>query len=154
MKRLQLRPLILAMAALVIPAAASAQSLEGVWKGTEIEILNGPDAGVLVYENPRYLIYTDAFFMWAFESNGVRPTGTSDAAISQAAQMYQSTGGTYIRHGNQIIYNQLVALNPNAMLPENQPLVREIRLLTRYHLETQLTNADGITSILRYVRVE
>lgn len=149
-----MRVLIFLIALVATPATASAQSLVGVWKGTEIEVLNGPNAGVTAYENPRYLIYTNSHFMWAFESNGERPTGGSDAEISQAAQMYASVGGTYIRDGATISYNQLISLNPNGMLPENQPLVRQIRLLTPNALETQLTNAEGVTSILRYVRVE
>jgi hypothetical protein len=149
-----MRTLIFLIALVATPAAASAQSLVGVWKGTEIEVLNGPDAGVTAYENPRYLIYTNTHFMWAFEENGERPTGDSDAEVSQAAQMYQSVAGTYIRDGATIMYNRVIALNPNGMLPESQPLTRQIRLLTPNALETQLTNAEGVTSVLRYVRVE
>jgi hypothetical protein len=149
-----MRTTIFFIALVVTPVAASAQSLVGVWKGTEIEVMSGPNAGRTLYENPRYLIYTNTHFMWAFEENGKRPTGSSDAEISQAAQMYQSVAGTYIRDGATIIYNRSIALNPNGMLPENQPLVRQIRLLTPNALETQLTNAEGVTSILRYVRVE
>jgi hypothetical protein len=144
---------------LVTPALGEAQRLEGVWLGTEVEIVNGPNAGVTPVQ-PRLLIYTESHFMWAFV-NSTEPRDllppvneTSDSQLAAAAGSYQSSAGTYLRDGNSIIYNRRVDLIPNNMQPENQPLVREIRTLTRGLLETQATNADGITTILRYRRVE
>ena len=141
---------------LVSPALGVAQSLEGVWRGTEVEVVNGPNAGVTVLEHPRLLNFTDAYFFLLFESEGdPRPTGQlSDEQILQAVQRMQGWAGTYMRDGVDIIYNRHITINPNAMLPENQPLVRQIRTLTRRTLETEATNADGITTILRYTRVE
>ena len=78
----------------------------------------------------------------------------SDAEWGQFARQYQSSGGTYIRDGTTIIYNQLVNMVPNGMQPANQPLVREIRALTRNVLVTQATNDQGVTNILIYERVE
>ena len=67
---------------------------------------------------------------------------------------YGSVAGTYIRDGASLTYNRLISLIPNQMAPENQPQQREIRMLTRRRLETQATNADGVTFVLIYTRVE
>ena len=84
-----------------------------------------------------------------------RPTGElSDAEFLEGLQGYQSVAGTYIRDGATIIYNRLITLNPNGMLPENQPFVREIRALIRNVSVTQATNAAGVTNLLIYERVE
>lgn len=148
--------MLLALAVfLAAPTFLPAQSLQGVWRGTEVEVVNGPDAGVQVLEFPRLLIYTDSHYTWQFVvGTEPRPLGDSDAEVAQAARQYASSTGTYIRDGAEIIYNQLVTGNPNNMLPENQPAVRTIRLLTPAQLETQATNEDSVTTILRYERVE
>jgi len=118
--------------------------------------IGGPNDGqVIEYENPRFLIYTDAYFMWAFLPNGDRPTGDlTDAQIAQVARTYGSVAGSYIRDGVNIRYNQVISLNPNGNLPENQPVVRQIRSLSAYRLATQATNADGVTNINIYRRIE
>ncbi len=146
---------------LLTPALAEAQRLEGVWRGTAVRTIGGPNDGqVTQFDRLRLLIYTDSFFMWAFEtSDGPRallppPGEASDGQLAEAFQGYSSNAGTYIRDGNQIIYNRLLTMAPNGMQPENQPLVREIRLLTRNRLETQLTNDQGVTTVLIYERVE
>lgn len=146
---------------LAIPTLGAAQSLEGVWMGAGIRVIGGPDDGqVTTITQPRLLIYTDAFFMWAFDMSedgrALLPPldQTSDAQIGAVAREYNSVAGTYIREGATLTYNRLVALAPNAMAPENQPQVREIRLLTANRLETQFTNADGVTVVLSYRRVE
>lgn len=49
----------------------------------------------------------------------------------------------------------IVALGPNAMLPENQPYERELISLSMYRLQTSnFPNEEGVTQILRYDRVE
>ncbi len=151
-----LRVLTLAVLMLVSPALASAQSLKGVWLGVFQLTIGGPNDGqVIEFTQPRYLIYTDAFFNYTFVLEGDRPTGDlSDAQFLQAAQQYISVGGTYIRDGFTIRYNRRAALNPNASLPENQPQIREIRALTANTLVTQGTNADGVTTLLIYTRIE
>ena len=146
---------------LTTPTMGAAQSLEGVWLGTGVRFIGGPNDGQLTtVTQPRLLIYTDAFFMWAFDMSEdgralLPPLGeASDAQIGAVAREYNSVAGTYIREGATIRYNQLVAVNPNLMARENQPLIREIRMLTANRLETQLTNADGVTAVLIYRRVE
>ena len=60
------------------------------------------------FTQPRYLIYTDAFFTYTFVGEGERPTGAnpSDADILQAVSQYVSVAGTYIRDGATIRYNR------------------------------------------------
>ena len=146
--------------ALLAPQVSLAQSIEGVWRGTEVEVVGGPNAGVTQLTNPRLLIYTEGYFMWSFVfGQDARPmlpppAETSDALFGQVAQQYGSTAGTYTRDGATITYNRLIALIPNQMVPENQPLVREIRTLTSNRLETTGTNAAGVTTINKYTRVE
>jgi len=157
---LNLRPLLLLSVLALTPALASAQSIEGVWRGTEIEVIGGPNAGVTQLTNPRLLIYTEGYFMWAFDTATEPrallppPAETSDEEIGRVARQYGSVAGTYIRDGATLEYNRLISLVPNQMVPENQPQVREIRTLTSNILETQATNAAGVTTILKYTRVE
>ena len=139
----------------VSPTLAAAQSLKGVWRGTtQVTISETGETEVVEVTRPRILIYTDAYFSWAFEPEEPRPLGDSDAEVAAAARAYNSSAGTYIRDGVNIIYNRRVATNPNARLPAAQPLVRQIRVLTATTLVTQVTNPDGVTVLLVYDRVE
>ncbi len=145
---------------LATPALATAQaSIEGVWIGLSVRTIGGPNDGqVTEFTQPRILIYTDSFFAWVFGGTDVeRPlTGedASDAEIVAAIAGFQAVAGTYLIDGTDIVYHRLASLNPNGQLPENQPLVRQIRALTQTRLATQLTNADGVTTVLLYRRAE
>ncbi len=155
------RLLVLVMTVMVLtPLVASAQSLKGVWRGTAVRTIGGPNDGLTPLVNRRLLIYTDAFVMWAFDT-GTEPRPmlpgpgeTSDEEFAAVARQYGSVAGTYIRDGETLIYNRLISLIPNQMTPENARQVREIRLLTANRLETQFTNAAGVTTVLIYQRVE
>ena len=98
--------------------------------------------------------------MWAFDTGTEPrpllppPAETSDAEFRRVAQQYASAAGTYTRDGATLTYNRLISLIPNQMVPENQPAVRVIRTLTANRLQTQATNADGVTVVLTYTRVE
>ena len=157
---LNIRSLLLLSVLALPPALASAQSIEGVWRGTEVEIVGGPNAGVTQLANPRLLIYTEGYFMWAFDNAAEPrallppPAETSDEEFGRVARQYGSVAGTYIRDGATLEYNRLISLVPNQMVPENQPFVREISTLTSNRLETTGTNAAGVTTINRYTRVE
>lgn len=138
-----------------IPALAGAQTLKGVWRGTrQVTISASGETEIVEFTMPRILIYTDAYFSWAFEPEEPRPLGDSDADVAAAARAYNSASGTYIRDGVDIIYDRRVATNPNGRLPSAQPLVRQIRVLTATTLVTQLTNPDGSVGLLVYERVE
>lgn len=140
------------------PLTASSQSLKGVWLGTSQRTIGGPNNGQVIAVQPRLLIYTDAFYSYAFIM-GTEPRATlsdspSDTAVAAAMQPYNASTGTYMRDGSTIKYDQIVTPNPNAMLPENQRFDREIRMLTADRLETQATDANGVTTVLIYRRVE
>ncbi len=147
---------------LTFSMTAAAQSLVGVWEMYEQEAIGGPDAGIITVANPRsrILIYTETYFSWVFDmSQEPRPmlppaAETSDAEFGAVARFMNVSSGTYQRVGSTIIYNRTSAVAPNAMAPENQPFIREIRTLTPTRLETQVTNDQGITQILRYYRAE
>jgi hypothetical protein len=151
-----LRALALSALMLTSPALTSAQSLKGVWLGVSQVTINGvDDVQVVEFTQPRYLIYTDAFFSWSFVGEGERPTGDlTDEQFLQVASEYNTAAGTYIRDGTSIRYNIRAAINPNLSAAANQPLIREIRVLTATRLVTQVTNADGVTTLLVYDRAE
>jgi hypothetical protein len=137
------------------PALASTQTLKGVWRGiSQVTITATGETQVVEFTQPRILIYTDAYFAWAFEPEDPRPLGNSDADLVEDARLYNSAAGTYIRDGINIIYNRRTATDPNGRLPSAQPLVRQIRTLTATTLVTQLTSADGVVTLLVYERAE
>jgi hypothetical protein len=146
-------PLLFLLAA---PVLTNAQSLEGVWLGTEIQTIGGDNAGTVAVTTPRLLIYTKGFFSWTFE-NVERENpgeGASDAELADSLRNLNVAAGTYMRDGTIIRYIRRVTGFPEGQLPENQPFDREIRALTENLLETSVTNNDGVTLILRYRRVE
>ena len=146
---------MLALLIALSPAFVAAQTLKGVWRGTaQVTISQSGETEVVEFSSPRILIYTDAYFSWAFEPEEPRPLGDSDADVAAASRAYNTSTGTYIRDGVNIIYNRRVATNPNARLPSAQPLVRQIRVLTATRLVTQLTTPEGVTTLLVYERAE
>lgn len=146
---------VLIVLLVVSPALSAAQTLKGVWRGTAaVTITESGQAEVVQFTQPRILIYSDAYFAWAFEPEEPRPLGDSDAEVAASARAYNSAAGTYIRDGVDIIYNRQVATNPNGRLPGAQPLIRRIRTLTATTLVTELTNAEGVTTLLVYERAE
>lgn len=152
-----LRVLTFATLVLTSPGLASAQSLKGVWQGVAQLTIGGPNDGQLLeFTRPRYLIYTDAYFSYTFVLEGDRPTGTdlTQAQIAQAATTYVSVAGTYVRDGIDIRYDRRASFIPNGALPQNQPQIRQIRVLTANRLVTEVTNPDGVTVALIYDRLE
>ncbi len=139
----------------------SSPTLKGVWRLVERETQGGSNPRIETGSQiqPSLLIYTDEYFSWAFErGNEPRPLlgeYPSDEELGAAARRYTSASGTYERDGSVLRYNRIVAMSPNAMLPENQPYVRELVSLSMYRLQTSsLPNEEGVTQILRYNRVE
>ncbi len=100
----------------------------------------------------------EGYFMWALvlgtESRPVPDGSPSDAEIAKAARLYNSAGGTYELIGSTLRYNRVVSIGPGRMLPENQPYVRQLVTLTSNRLETATTNTAGVTTTLKYTRVE
>ncbi len=134
--------------------SAAREALQGVWTLVAIEIRGGPNPRVEFGSQiqPSLLIYTEGYVMWAFVT-GTEPRPV-DATIGEAARQYISAGGTYELDGSTLRYHRFVSLYPGAMVPANQPLVRELVTLTATSLETSGTNANGVTTILRYTRLE
>ena len=133
---------------------SSDESIKGVWTLVEREIQGGPNPRIESGSQiqPSLLVYTDRHVMWAFVT-GTEPRPV-DADIGRAAQRYISAGGTYELDGSTLRYTRFVSLHPAAMLPDNQPFERQLVALTSDRLETSGTNADEVTTILRYTRVE
>ncbi len=88
------------------------------------------------------------------ESRPVPDGSPSDAEIAKAARLYNSAGGTYELDGSALRYNRIVSIGPGRMLPENQPYVRQLVTLTSNRLETATTSTAGVTTTLKYARVE
>ena len=90
-----------------------------MWSGTrQVTISETGETEVVELTRPRFLIYTDAYFSWAFEPEEPRPLGDSDAEIAAAARAYDSAAGTYIRDGVNIVpwWQVLLALVVAMML--------------------------------------
>ena len=90
--------------------------------------------------------------MWAFVTG--RAARPLDSTIGEAARRYISAGATYEVDGSKLRYHRFVSLRPGVMLLDNQPLERNLVSLTATTLETSVTNADGVTTVLRYTRLE
>ncbi len=144
---------------LMTPVVASAQSIEGVWRLVEREVQGGPNArtesGSLI--QPGLLIYTEGYFAYLIDNSTERrpilqqPT---DAQIVALINPLAFAAGTYQLDGSTLRYDRMTNINPNGVLPENQPLVRQLENLTSNRLETSATNANGVKTILKYTRVE
>ena len=138
----------------------SAPSMQGVWRMVEREIQGGADPRIESGSQiqPSFLIYTEGHFMWAVvlgtEPRPVLGDSPSDAEIGKVARLYNSAAGTYELDGSSLRYNRIVSIGPARMLPENQPYVRQLVTLTSNRLETATTNSAGVTTILKYARVE
>ncbi len=139
---------------------ASAPSIRGVWRLVEREIQGGSNPRIESGSQiqPSILIYTEQYFSWEFvlgtEPRPVLGDSLSDAEIGKVARLYNSAAGTYELDRSTLRYNRIVSIGPARMLPENQPYVRQLVTLTSNRLETRATNATGVTTILKYTRVE
>ncbi len=145
--------------ALLAPQVSVAQSIEGVWRLVEREVQGGPNAriesGSLI--QPGLLIYTEGYFAYLIDnSTEPRPVieQATNAQIVASINPLAFAAGTYQLDGSTLRYDRMTNINPNGVLPENQPLVRQLENLTSNRLETSLTNANGVKTILKYTRVE
>ena len=121
------RLLVIALAVVLTPLAASAQSIQGVWRMVEREVQGGDnprmESGSQI--QPSLLIYTENYFMWTI-MGGTEPrpilTGSppaSDEELGQVVRRYNSSSGTYEFDGSTVRYDRMLATIPNLMLPEN-----------------------------------
>ena len=157
---LNLRPLLLLSVLALTPMLASAQSLEGVWRGTRMMTEGGPNAGTISGSDvqPRLLFYTQDHFSLVFvngaEARPLIPQDPTDADLVAAWGPFNAQAGTYEVNGSTITYHVVVAQFPNGMLPENATFSREFRI-DGNTLETSGTNQAGtVTTTFTYRRVE
>lgn len=147
--------LVVGLLALSAPTT-QAQSIEGIWQIVEVEVQGGPNAGTYPAQGG-LLVYGERHFAWVLDLNEEpRPPieSPTDAQMAANLQLFTAVSGTYELDGSTLRYHHRVNVNPAGTLPENLPQVRELTRLTSDRLETIATNADGVTTILRYRRVE
>lgn len=150
-----LRMLLMAVVLTSFPVQAAAQSIEGVWQAVEVELRGGPNPGIRPVQ-PGLLLFTDRHFAWVLDSNTEPRRPVADATDAQIVALLQgvaANAGTYEIEGATIRYFRTVAIDPAAVQPEAQPFERRFRI-TGDRLETTGTNANGVTTINRYRRVE
>ena len=146
--------------ALLAPHVSLAQSIEGVWRLVERDFQGGSnprmESGSLI--QPGLLIYTEAHFAYLIDNSTERRSvlqEPTDAQIVASINPLAFAAGTYQFDGSTIRYTRITSINPNGVLPENQPLVRQVENLTSNRLETSATNQQtGAKTILKYTRVE
>jgi len=144
----------------ITPIESSAQSIQGVWKMVEREVQGDANARIESGSQgqPSFLIYTEGYFMWSFltgvEARPFLSESPSDSELIGVWQQYNTPAGTYELKDRTLTYTRLVTLDPALMLPVNQPPIRQLVALTATTLETSFTTADGVTTILKYTRVE
>lgn len=145
---------------LLTPALGAAQSIEGVWQMVEREIQGGDDPGIETgaQVQPGLLFYTEGYFAYVLDNADATRAALDDYTDAQVVEVVTPlavAAGTYEFDGSTLRYDRMVSINPNAALPENQPLVRQVDHLTRDRLETSVTNEQtGVKTILKYERVE
>jgi len=137
----------------MIPVAASAQSIEGVWRQVEVETRGGSNAGTIPAGSPGTLwIFADGYqSLNASQPGQSRPAPGDPPTDPQLAQLYRSYvafAGPYELQGSRLTLHPQVALNP----AQGPTMTRDITL-TATTLETRSTGAGGVVTIRRYVRV-
>ncbi len=155
-----LRSVIVVGVLLVTPMLASAQSLEGVWRGTRMVVEGGQNAGTISGSDvqPRLLFYTQDHYSLLFvngtEARPLIPQDPTDADLVAAWGPLTAQAGTYELSGSTITYHIVVAKSANGMLPQNSTYSREFRI-DGNTLVTSGTNAAGtVTTTFTYRRVE
>ena len=155
-----LRMAVLAVSlALLAPQVVLAQSIEGVWRMVEVEVQGGPNPQVFTGAQiqPSLFILTEGHFAYLIDNSAEpRPAlqDPTDAQIVESIAPLAFAAGTYQFDGSTLRYVRMTAINPNQVLPENQPQVRQVERVTANRLETSATNANGVKTILKYNRVE
>ncbi len=145
--------------ALLAPQVSFAQSIEGVWRLVEREVQGGSnprmESGSLI--QPGLFILTEGHFAYLIDNGTEHRSAVqeaTDAQIVESINPLAFAAGTYQFDGSTLRYVRVTAINPFAILPENQPQVRQVERLTANRLETSATNANGVKTILKYNRVE
>ena len=143
--------------ALLCPLAASAQSVEGVWKAAEVVIAGGPNAGTISSEElqPSLAIFTRGHYAtMGVVGRAPRPRLSESRSESELAAAYRSlraAAGTYTLQGSTLTRRGVVSKNPNRM---DVVTTRDVRLEGDMLWLTS-NNPDGtVTTTVKYSRLE
>jgi len=139
---------------LSVEAQTEDRSLAGAWRQVEVEVMEGPNAGVTdVEEDGSLWVFSDGYFsLNAVAPNAVRPDPSDDPTRQERSRLfrtYMALAGTYELEGSTLTLDVEVQLDPSR--PDS--LTREITL-TDTTLETRETGSDGVVTARRYVRLD
>src|SRR6266704_3186719 len=106
--------------------AASRSGIAGVWRAIEVTT-TGPNANTLKDPQPNLSIFTAKHYsQMAVLGDKPRPEMKFEEIATASAEQLRAVwgqfianAGTYEVKGGEIIFQALVAKNPNAMAPEN-----------------------------------
>jgi hypothetical protein len=104
----------------MLPAAASAQSIEGVWKISEVVIGGGPDQGRHTADvQPSLIIYTNSHYstmiVRTWEPRPMLSNNPTNEERGRVFSPFTANSGTYVVRGKTITKTPLVAKNPAVM---------------------------------------
>ena len=151
-----MRLITILILALVIPAAASAQSLVGEWTLEERVVTGGPNAGTITASQPSLRIFTDTHFsrMYVWPVNEPRPDvsdSPSEAEQLASLQSVRANSGTYELSGSTLTEHRLLAMGA---VPMGGSATFEVRL-EGDSLWLTNRNPDGtVTATERWVRAD
>jgi hypothetical protein len=118
---------LFAVAALAEAKEAAAQSIEGVWKPTEI-VTTGAGAYAVSAPEPGVFIFTKSHFSWMWVP-GTTPRALYKAALptnEEKLAAYDSliaSSGTYEVNGSTVTFRNIVAKYPNGVSIDEQFLI-------------------------------
>jgi hypothetical protein len=134
------------VAALLFATSVHAQSIVGVWKQVEIEVVGGPNAGTTsVAANNTIWIITQRFH----SLNAASAPVSVRAGMPDPSDGYTAFAGTYERNGNTLTLRLMNSLNPT-----QTPIMTRQIAVTPTTFETRSTADDGVVTIRRYERLE
>lgn len=143
---MKVRATIIALVALLVAAEVHAQSIVGVWRQVEIEVIGGSNAGTTsVTDNNTIWIITDGYH----SLNAASAPRSERARMADPRAGYTAFAGTYERDGDRLTLRLLNSLNP----AQAATMTRDIAV-TPTTFETRATGDDGVITIRRYERLE
>jgi hypothetical protein len=132
MKRSMIAFVLVILAPVLLSAQGSKNSLEGVWKVTEI-VVTGANASTNSSPLPGLYIFTKGHYSIVTE-NGTKARPATigpqspDAQRLAAYDALTAQSGTYQIKGTTLTTRPLIAKNPNVMAATAQPGVREFKV--------------------------
>jgi hypothetical protein len=118
---------LFAVAAPAEAKEAAAQSIEGVWKPTEI-VQTGAGAYAVSVPQPGMIIFTKSHFSWVWVP-GSTPSALFKAAVPTTEEKLAAfdsivaSSGTYELNGSTATFRSIVSKSPNAVSIDEQFLI-------------------------------